>query len=340
MSLVAYASSEEEREEEEEEESDEGAAGPGGLLSALPPARPGPAPKRRAAQPVRIVAPRLREESDSEEDEPAPKKPARPAGLSALLPQPRRSPAPPAGPRRPDPAAPPSPSAIKAAAKSAARQVARQVAQEGESEAAPQPFYAPPPPAAAAAAAAAPFPDDLPPGTEPDGQDGAAADAPLEFKTAPGARPAPPGWPPAPGPGYGAPYAGYYGGGYYPESDPALGPPPEGSADAAPASFMDDEAFKRLQGKRNRGREEINFVEIKGDDQLSGAQQWLTKSLTEEQNMKSFSKKKGEQPTGQQRRKHQITYLIHQAKERELELKNSWAENKLSRRQTQAKYGF
>lgn len=29
-----------------------------------------------------------------------------------------------------------------------------------------------------------------------------------------------------------------------------------------------------------------------------------------------------------------------QAKERELELKNSWAENKLTRRQTQAKYGF
>ncbi|XP_013910910.1 PREDICTED: proline-rich protein PRCC [Thamnophis sirtalis] len=103
---------------------------------------------------------------------------------------------------------------------------------------------------------------------------------------------------------------------------------------------MDDEAFKRLQGKRNRGREEISFVEIRGDDQLSGVQQWLTKSLTEEQGMKSFSKKKGEQPTGQQRRKHQITYLIHQAKERELELKNSWAENKLSRRQTQAKYGF
>ena len=56
--------------------------------------------------------------------------------------------------------------------------------------------------------------------------------------------------------------------------------------------------------------------------------------------MKSFSKKKGDQPTGQQRRKHQITYLIHQAKERELELKNTWSENKLSRRQTQAKYGF
>ena len=34
-------------------------------------------------------------------------------------------------------------------------------------------------------------------------------------------------------------------------------------------------------------------MEIKGDDQLSGAQQWLTKSLTEEQNMKSFSKVRG-----------------------------------------------
>ncbi|XP_026576057.1 proline-rich protein PRCC [Pseudonaja textilis] len=337
MSLVAYASSEEEREEEEEEkEESEGAAtGPRGLLSVLPAARPGPAPKR---QPVRIPAPRLPEESDSEEEEePAPKKPARPGGLSALLPQPRRG-APP--PRRTDPAAPPSPSAIKAAAKSAARQVARQVAQEGEAEP-PQPFFPLPPPPPLpppGPAAAAAFPDDLPPGTEPDGQDG--ADAPLEFKTPPGARPAPPGWPPAPGPDYGAPYAGYYGAGYYPENDPGLGQPPEGSADVAPASFMDDEAFKRLQGKRNRGREEISFLEIRGDDQLSGVQQWLTKSLTEEQSMKSFSKKKGEQPTGQQRRKHQITYLIHQAKERELELKNSWAENKLSRRQTQAKYGF
>ncbi|XP_029819946.1 proline-rich protein PRCC [Manacus vitellinus] len=131
--------------------------------------------------------------------------------------------------------------------------------------------------------------------------------------------------------------ADYYSSGYYPEVEPAQAPPQETSTDS---SFIDDEAFKRLQGKRNRGREEINFVDIKGDDQLSGAQQWLTKSLTEEKTMKSFSKKKGDQPTGQQRRKHQITYLIHQAKERELELKNTWSENKLSRRQTQAKYGF
>ncbi|KAL8184915.1 UNVERIFIED_CONTAM: hypothetical protein K2H54_032163 [Gekko kuhli] len=257
----------------------------------------------------------------------------------------------------------PSPSAIKAAAKSAALQVTKQITQEendSDEEVAPENYFSlSEPPTLSPEPFTYPggvLPDDLPPGTEPspepEGQD-AAANAPLEFKTAPGASlQAAHGWAPKPGEDYGSQpggsrypgvasgyYQDYYSGGYYPESgDLAVGPPQEVSSDVS--SFMDDEAFKRLQGKRNRGREEINFVEIKGDDQLSGAQQWLTKSLTEEQNMKSFSKKKGEQPTGQQRRKHQITYLIHQAKERELELKNTWAENKLSRRQTQAKYGF
>ncbi|MBN3323364.1 PRCC protein, partial [Atractosteus spatula] len=134
-------------------------------------------------------------------------------------------------------------------------------------------------------------------------------------------------------------YQDYYGGGYYQEADPGLaGTEDPGSSSS---SLIDDEAFRRLQGKRNQGKEEVKFLEIKGDDQLSGSQQWLTKAITEEKDQrKSFSKKKGDQPTGQQRRKHQITYLIHQAKERELELKNSWADNKLTRRQTQAKYGF
>ncbi|MXQ95949.1 hypothetical protein E5288_WYG015213 [Bos mutus] len=252
----------------------------------------------------------------------------------------------------------PSPSAIKAAAKSAALQVTKQITQEeddSDEEVAPENFFSLPEKAEPPGVEPYPYPvptvpEELPPGTEPEPafQDD-AANAPLEFKMAAGSSGAP--WMPKPGDDYsynqfstygdanaaGAYYQDYYSGGYYPAQDPALVPPQEIAPDA---SFIDDEAFKRLQGKRNRGREEINFVEIKGDDQLSGAQQWMTKSLTEEKTMKSFSKKKGEQPTGQQRRKHQITYLIHQAKERELELKNTWSENKLSRRQTQAKYGF
>ncbi|NXX98859.1 PRCC protein, partial [Centropus bengalensis] len=255
----------------------------------------------------------------------------------------------------------PSPSAIKAAAKSAALQVTKQITQEEEDsdeEVEPENYFSlsdRSEPSVACAEAYVYSSEEPPPGTEPEPQfQDAAANAPLEFKTGVGSSGAQHSWAPKPredfgnqaygqfpaygeAGGAGSYYQDYYGGGYYPEVEPAQAPPPETSTDS---SFIDDEAFKRLQGKRNRGREEINFVDIKGDDQLSGAQQWLTKSLTEEKTVKSFSKRKGDQPTGQQRRKHQITYLIHQAKERELELKNTWSENKLSRRQTQAKYGF
>ncbi|NXT66690.1 PRCC protein, partial [Chaetops frenatus] len=265
----------------------------------------------------------------------------------------------------PKPAIPttPSPSAIKAAAKSAALQVTKQITQEEEDsdeDVQPENYFSLSDRSEPGAAAAEPYlypgtagSEDPPPGTEPEPQfQDAAANAPLEFKTGAGSSGVQHSWAPKPGEDYGSHpygqfppaysepggyYQDYYSSGYYPEVEPAQAPPQETSTDS---SFIDDEAFKRLQGKRNRGREEINFVDIKGDDQLSGAQQWLTKSLTEEKTMKSFSKKKGDQPTGQQRRKHQITYLIHQAKERELELKNTWSENKLSRRQTQAKYGF
>ncbi|ELW59871.1 Proline-rich protein PRCC [Tupaia chinensis] len=264
---------------------------------------------------------------NSEEDEPTKKKTvlqAKPASLAPVVGTTTTT---------------PSPSAIKAAAKSAALQVTKQITQEeddSDEEVAPENFFSLPDKAEPPGVEPYPYPiptvpEELPPGTEPEPafQDD-AANAPLEFKMAAGSSGAP--WMPKPGDDYsynqfstygdanaaGAYYQDYYSGGYYPAQDPALVPPQEIAPDA---SFIDDEA-------------------IKGDDQLSGAQQWMTKSLTEEKTMKSFSKKKGEQPTGQQRRKHQITYLIHQAKERELELKNTWSENKLSRRQTQAKYGF
>ncbi|NXA43902.1 PRCC protein, partial [Eudromia elegans] len=265
---------------------------------------------------------------------------------------------------KPTVATTPSPSAIKAAAKSAALQVTKQITQEednSDEEVEPENYFSLSDKSEPSVVSAETYvysgtvvSEEPPPGTEaaPQFQD-TAANAPLEFKTAAGSSGAQQSWVPNPGEDYGsqpynqfpaytdagvtgAYYQDYYSSGYYQEMEPAQAPPQDMSTD----SLLDDEAFKRLQGKRNRGREEINFVDIKGDDQLSGAQQWLTKSLTEEKTMKSFSKRKGDQPTGQQRRKHQITYLIHQAKERELELKNTWSENKLSRRQTQAKYGF
>ncbi|XP_056157824.1 proline-rich protein PRCC [Lampris incognitus] len=332
-----------------------------------------PKPKKRT-EPIRITVPQIqREDSDSDDDGPAKKKlqtPGLGTGLSSLLPQPKnltvketnRPLVPhtltkriePKGPKPPTPAqgvldSSASPSAIKAAAKSAALQLARQMAtddQDNEEEVPPENYFSlgdSSPPLPVVAQSADPDPvvstviNPFVPGAET-GQ----SDAPLDFGVnheEVGAGP----WAGQP-PQYQQPIAGpeAYPQGYYNEQ--YYQDPNSGFAEAeepGSSAMFDDEAFMRLQGKRNRGKEEVKFLEIKGDDQLSGTQQWMTKSITEEkQERQSFSKKKGDQPTGQQRRKHQITYLIHQAKERELELKNNWADNKLTRRQTQAKYGF
>lgn len=337
----------------------------GGLFSSLP------KPKKRN-EPVRISVPQiLKRDSDSDDEEPLSKKQAQSGGtgLSSLLPQPKnltvketdRPLIPYTLTKRQEPkAAKPnapsalvsssaSPSAIKAAAKSAALQLARQIASDDQDEddISPQNYFS-----IEDNSQPAPVPE-----MEPEvrvmidpvqfgASDGPGqSDAPLDF----GGNPESAG-------AWGGQYDQYqesmsgsdaYAQGYYNEpyyEDPNIDQgktETEESEEAGNSAMFDEEAFMRLQGKRNRGKEEITFLEIKGDDQLSGTQQWLTKSMTEEkQNRSSFSKKRGGMPTGQQRRKHQITYLIHQAKEREIELKNTWAENKMTRRQTQAKYGF
>nr|XP_057903464.1 proline-rich protein PRCC [Doryrhamphus excisus] len=337
---------------------------PKSLFSSLP--RP-----RKRTEPVRIPVPQIQKhDSDSDDDEPTKKKlPSQAAGsgLSSLLPQPKnltrkemdrpliphtltkRSEPKGAKPGLPSQSllgASASPSAIKAAAKSAARQLARQIVatDDHEEDITPQNYFSfgetpERPPAVVPSYEPEPVVpvEPLPP--LPAGEL-SQSDAPLDF-------------------GGGHEGAGAWGGQYPQCQQPMAGPesypegynseayyqdPSPGLPDAEEpghSAMFDDEAFMRLQGKRNRGKEEVKFLEIKGDDQLSGHQQWLTKSVSEEKNNRSsFSKKRGGQPTGQQRRKHQITYLIHQAKERELELKNSWAENRMTRRQTQAKYGF
>lgn len=363
MSLVAYASSEDD--DEGKEEAAAAASSGRGLL----------APRRRG-QPVRIAAPALRApDSDDEDEEPRVKRfvPSTVSpgatGLSALLPKPRggvlsastlagtkvtsRPLVPHALTKARRAAAPtaaqvPSPSAIKAASRAALLQrVARQAlphaigndddddaASDGEEE------------QAASAGGAGFFSLPARPGTgaSPPGvavkllgagtavpcpaTGDSVQDAPLEFSGMKADAGEPGEFP-----------GDYGGGGYQGYYEPPYGAEMATAGTEPGTSIVDNDAFRRLQGKRNRG-EEINFIEIKGEEQMSGAKEWLTKSLTQEKTMKSFSKKKGDQPSTQQKRKHQITYLMHQAKERELELKNSWSENKLTRRQTQAKYGF
>lgn len=105
---------------------------------------------------------------------------------------------------------------------------------------------------------------------------------------------------------------------------------------------LDDEAILKLCGARGkRKREDIQIVDVNQQDVLADAHEWLLKGLVDDTSKRmSASKKKGNEPTTQQKRKHQITYLAHQAKANEIELQNQWANNRMSKRQTQSKYGF
>ena len=68
--------------------------------------------------------------------------------------------------------------------------------------------------------------------------------------------------------------------------------------------------FLKMQGKKARGKEEINIIDVHADDQRSEVD--LMKHMTEEKDTRSFGKKGKDMPSSQQRRKHQITYLAHQ----------------------------
>ncbi|XP_064608289.1 proline-rich protein PRCC-like [Liolophura sinensis] len=128
---------------------------------------------------------------------------------------------------------------------------------------------------------------------------------------------------------------GYQGDGYhgYPEAGESY----SGASEADMEKYLQDEEFLKLQGKKARGREQVNFIDI-DTNEFTGTQD-LMKTLTVEQEHTSH-RKKDNQPSGRQRHKHQITYLAFQAKERELTLKNQWAQNRQTKRQTQSKYGF
>ena len=113
------------------------------------------------------------------------------------------------------------------------------------------------------------------------------------------------------------------------------------AAVSATRSLEKDERFKRIQGKGNR-REKIEFIDINADTALEGNQQLLLQQLSEEKNIKrqSYSKKNKDAPSQQSRKKHQMSYLIHQAKEREIELKNAWAAGHAARQAARNRYGF
>lgn len=107
---------------------------------------------------------------------------------------------------------------------------------------------------------------------------------------------------------------------------------------------FDEKAIEYLCGKRGVKRktkeiEEANIIEINGEDIKPDEREWLVKALTEEPVQRPVSMQSGG-VSSQSKKKHQITYLAHQAKAMEMELKNQWAQSRMTRKQTQSKYGF
>ncbi|XKL60979.1 hypothetical protein PGB90_008036 [Kerria lacca] len=104
---------------------------------------------------------------------------------------------------------------------------------------------------------------------------------------------------------------------------------------------LDEDAIQKLCGRKRKGQigDDIQLIDIQEDKILAESKEALAKYLTDEETYRPSRKKFGG-PSSLEKRKHQITYLAYQAKERELELKNQWANNRFSKKQTQSKYGF
>lgn len=122
--------------------------------------------------------------------------------------------------------------------------------------------------------------------------------------------------------------------------------------------------MKFIQPKRGK-KEDVKIIDINADDLRPDNTEWLrniTDEVSESNNAKEYRKmcfrrkcteilflaflqsqapvRKSKGLGGMVKRKHQITYLAFEAKAREQELKNQWAQNRANKMATKNKYGF
>ncbi|XP_065218340.1 proline-rich protein PRCC [Planococcus citri] len=103
---------------------------------------------------------------------------------------------------------------------------------------------------------------------------------------------------------------------------------------------LDEQTMQRHFGRKRKGDsiDDMEVIDVSQEDVLAESKRLVTMQLTEEGCTPMPYKLSG--PSTLSKRKHQITYLAFQAKAREQELKNFWAQNRLTKKQTQQKYGF
>lgn len=120
-------------------------------------------------------------------------------------------------------------------------------------------------------------------------------------------------------------------------------PEQEYHVDAEGNVAFDEKAIEYLCGKRGVKRKaelinETSIIDINGEDIKPDEREWMVKALTENPVQRPVTIGSG--PGGQSKKKHQITYLAHQAKAMEIELQNQWASNRVAKNQAKSKYGF
>ncbi|XP_003742213.1 proline-rich protein PRCC-like [Galendromus occidentalis] len=117
--------------------------------------------------------------------------------------------------------------------------------------------------------------------------------------------------------------------------EPAVEPEPLPAVSASGSQDIPEEALQKLRGRR---QEKIEIFSIDAADFTAEARSNLSKNLTVEDSRPSL--KEGPELSRLHKSKHHITHLAFQAKARENELKNQWATNRMTKRETQKKYGF
>ncbi|XP_065652507.1 uncharacterized protein LOC136079830 isoform X2 [Hydra vulgaris] len=102
---------------------------------------------------------------------------------------------------------------------------------------------------------------------------------------------------------------------------------------------LDNDAIKAfVGGKRKYKNKDIIIIDVKVEDLQLSKGEYL-KNLTQDSGYRSKVSKK-DAPRKLEKKKHQITYLAYQAKEREHELRQACSISKATRHVTQSKYGF
>lgn len=115
---------------------------------------------------------------------------------------------------------------------------------------------------------------------------------------------------------------------------PSAVPYAEPESVASSSNDLPAEVLLQLRGRR---KEKIEMFTIDAADFTAEARSNLVKNITVEDNQPPPTEA---EPTRQHKSKHHITHLAFMAKARENDLKNQWSANRMTKRETQQKYGF